>query len=69
MGVTVYTKSGCPYCKAAKESFEKQGVAFTEINVSNNPEKIAELEKLVGVGIVPVIVDDSKVTVGFNGGA
>ncbi len=69
MGITVYTKDGCPFCKAAKESFEKQGVAFTEINVSSNPAKIVELVRLAGVQKVPVIVDDGKVTVGFNGGA
>ena len=67
MAVTMYTKTGCPYCKAAKESFEKQGVAFTEINVTNNPEKITELERLAGARKVPVIVDNGKVTVGFNG--
>ncbi len=68
MAVTIYTKNGCPYCKAARESFEKQGLAFTEINVSNNPEKIDELVRLAGVRKVPVIVDGGKVTVGFNGG-
>lgn len=69
MAVTMYTRNGCPYCKAAKEYFENQGVSFTEINFSNNPEKIDELVKLAGVRKVPVIVDDGKVTVGFDGGA
>lgn len=69
MAVTMYTKDGCPFCKAAKDSFEKRGVAFTEINVSSNPEKIHELVRIAGVQKVPVIVDDGKVTVGFNGGA
>ncbi len=68
MAVVIYTKNGCPYCKAAKESFKKQNLDFTEINVSENPGKIGELVKLAGVRKVPVIVDDGKITVGFNGG-
>ncbi len=68
MSVTIYTKSGCPYCKAAKESFAKQNVQYTEINVTENPGKIDELVKIAGVRKVPVIVDKEKVTVGFNGG-
>ncbi len=68
MTLTIYTKNGCPYCKAAKESFKKQNLEFTEINVSEEPEKIPELVKLAGVRKVPVIVDNGKVTVGFNGG-
>ena len=39
-----------------------------EINISDNPNKIGELVKLAGVRKVPVIVDNGRVTVGFNGG-
>lgn len=68
MAATIYTKTGCPYCKAAKESFKKQNIDFIEINVSDHPDKIGELAKLAGVRKVPVIVDNGRVTVGFNGG-
>lgn len=66
--ITIYTKTGCPYCKAAKESFAQKNIKFNEINVSDNPDKIDELVKLAGVRKVPVIVDNGRVTVGFNGG-
>jgi len=68
VAVIIYTKAGCPYCKSAKESFKNQGVEFAEINVSENPDKIGELVKLAGIRKVPVIVDNGRVTVGFNGG-
>lgn len=68
MAVTIYTKTGCPFCKAAKESFSKKNVEFTEINVSNNPDKIEEIVKLAGVRKVPVISENGQITVGFNGG-
>ena len=67
-GITIYTKSGCPYCKAAKEDFDKQGVCYDEVNVTDKPEKIDELVKLSGVRKVPVIVENGKVTVGYKGG-
>jgi glutaredoxin 3 len=35
--VTIYTISPCPFCTAAKALLRKKGVAFTEINVSNDP--------------------------------
>ena len=68
MAVTIYTKTGCPYCSSAKEAFRKNNVEYVEINLTNNPEKIQELVKLAGVRKVPVIVEGGNVTVGFNGG-
>lgn len=67
--VTIYTKTGCPYCDAAKEHYKKQGVDFDEINVYNTAgakEKAIELSG--GKAIVPVIVENGCVKVGFNGG-
>ena len=67
--VTIYTKKGCPYCAAAKKHFTDQGTPFTEIDVHDTPgamQKVKELGK--GQSIVPVIVEDGRVTVGFGGG-
>jgi len=64
----LYTKTGCPYCAAAKKHFENEGRAFTEYNVTEQPEKKDELLKLSGGrAAVPVIIDGSEVTVGFGG--
>lgn len=68
MGMIIYTKNGCPYCAAARQFLEEQGNPFQEINVSQQPEKKEELIKVSGGSRVPVIVDGSQVTVGFNGG-
>jgi glutaredoxin len=67
--VTIYTKQGCPYCAAAKKHFGDQGVAFEEVDVHSTPgaiEKVRDLSN--GQNIVPVIVEDGRVTVGFGGG-
>ena len=67
--VTIYTKVGCPYCAAAMKHFSDQGVAVEEIDVyevAGAKEKANELTG--GENIVPVIVEDGRVTVGFGGG-
>lgn len=67
--VTIYTKTGCPYCAAAKKHYTDQGIAFTEINVSEQPDaKRTVLELTGGKAIVPVIVSNGHVQAGFGGG-
>ena len=68
MSITIYTKDGCPYCAKAVKSLQEKGAAFNEINVSKNPDRIGEMEKLSGGRKVPVVVENGMVTVGFGGG-
>lgn len=64
----LYTKTGCPYCAAAIQHFKNEGRPFTEFNITDQPEKKAELLKVSGgQAAVPVIVDGTEVTVGFGG--
>lgn len=46
--VTIYTKSWCPYCSAAKSLLARKGVALTEIEISGKPERRAEMEGRTG---------------------
>ncbi len=67
--VTIYTKKGCPYCAAAKKHYTDQGVKYKEIDVHDTPgaqDKVLKLTK--GEKIVPVIIEDGRVTAGFGGG-
>ena len=36
--IEIYTTPYCPYCIAAKELLNRKGVAFTEIDVSGDPQ-------------------------------
>jgi len=36
--ILIYTTTICPYCVMAKRLLDKKGVAYTEINVGNQPE-------------------------------
>lgn len=41
--VTVYSKSNCQPCRMTKRELQKAGVAFTEVNLDENPTVAAEL--------------------------
>jgi glutaredoxin 3 len=43
--IEVYTTPYCPYCTAAKDLLRSKGAEFTEIDVSMNPERMAEMVK------------------------
>ncbi len=67
--VTIYTKDGCPYCAAAKKHYTDNGVAFREIDIFKTDgakEKVLELSD--GQSIVPLIVENGEVKLGFGGG-
>lgn len=65
----VYTKPGCPYCRAAKDDMRRRGVPFEERDVTADDAALVEMLRLSGgEAIVPVIVQDNEVTVGFGGG-
>ena len=67
--VTIYTKDGCPYCAAAKKHYADNRIKFEEVNVFTTDgaqDKVIELTD--GQKIVPVIVEDGEVKIGFGGG-
>ena len=67
--IVIYTRPGCPYCAAAKHDLSGRGLSYEEINVESNPEARAEVMRLsAGTGVVPILVEGDKVTVGFGGG-
>jgi glutaredoxin 3 len=53
--VTIYTKSWCPYCHAAKELLTKKGVAFEEIDVADREKQDAMAKRASGRSTVPQI--------------
>jgi glutaredoxin 3 len=53
--VTIYTKSWCPYCSAAKDLLKQKNIAFTEIPVKSAAEQAAMARKANGRSTVPQI--------------
>lgn len=67
--VTIYTKPGCPYCAKALQHYRGNKIDFDEVSVKDNFDVQQKVTTLTGgKRIVPVIVDKSEVTVGWNGG-
>jgi len=54
--VVIYTRAYCSYCDWAKELLERKGVAFTEIDVTGNRDRRAEMvERASGRSTTPQI--------------
>lgn len=65
--VIIYGTDTCPFCNQAREAYGDRAVY---INVDKDSAKLAEMLKLSGGRReVPVIVEDGRVTVGFQGEA
>jgi glutaredoxin 3 len=63
--VIVYTTSTCPYCNAAKDLLRRKGVAFREIDVSDDAEFDA-LIKRTGWKTVPQVFIGEKMIGGYR---
>ena len=54
--ITIYTKSSCPYCVAAKALLASKDAAFTEIDIGRDPGRRPEMiERSGGRYTVPQI--------------
>lgn len=67
--VILYTHPDCAFSSAAKMDYRKRKVAYEEVDLSQQEDRIPELLALTkGERITPVIVEDGAVTIGFKGG-
>jgi glutaredoxin len=69
--VTIYSTDTCHFCHLAKDYFNAHNIAYTDINVGNDPVRRAEMIEMTGQMGVPVISiteenADPIVIVGFN---
>ena len=61
--VTIYTKTWCPYCMAAKDLLTQKGVTFEEIEITGKaPERAEMIRRAGGRSTVPqVFIGDRHV--------
>jgi glutaredoxin 3 len=64
--VVIYTTSYCPYCFRAKLLLRSKKVDFEEIDVTDDPERRAEMERLSRRHTVPQIFIDGKSIGGYD---
>jgi mycoredoxin len=46
--VTMYSTSWCGYCRRLKGQLDREGIAYTEINIEEHPESATFVEKANG---------------------
>ena len=65
--VTMYTKTFCGYCMAAKRSLNNRGIEFEEINIQSEPDLRREmLDRAEGRFTVPQIFIDDQAVGGYT---
>ncbi|HEM5035992.1 TPA: glutaredoxin-like protein NrdH [Streptococcus suis] len=65
--VTIYSKNNCVQCKMSKKFLDQHNVAYTEINLDEQPEYIEHVKSL-GFSAAPVIETENEVFSGFQPG-
>ncbi len=55
--VTIYSTSWCGYCRRLKGQMEREGIAYTEINIEQDPESAKFVEQVNnGNQLVPTVL-------------
>jgi len=63
--LVMYGARWCPYCKKAREFFQDKGIAFTELDVEQDPEAQARYQLIRSSGY-PLIYVGAKRFEGFD---
>jgi GrxC family glutaredoxin len=64
--VIVYTTNYCPYCFGAKAFLRAKNIEFEEIDVTDDPPRRAEMERLSARRTVPQIFIDGQSIGGYD---
>jgi glutaredoxin len=66
--LVVYTRPDCSYSDALLHDLDKDGIEYRQIDLSEHPELVVELERLTGgERLTPVMVEGDLVIVGYHG--
>ncbi len=63
---TLYVKTGCPYCRAAKEYLDEHQIAYEEIDVRGKSELMKKLHDISGQEKTPTLDWDGEVLADFG---
>jgi glutaredoxin 3 len=63
--ITVYTTDPCSFCIRVKQLLAARELAYTEVNLSKDPEGRARLVELTGMLSFPQVVIGDEVIGGF----
>ena len=64
--VVIYTTDYCPYCTGAKSLLRSKNIDFEEIDITHDPARRAEMERLSQSWTVPQIFIDGQPIGGYD---
>ncbi len=64
--IIVYGTATCPYCQQLKSYLKENNIAFEDFDVSQNQEKLKEMQDKSGQMGVPVVDIDGEIIKGFD---
>jgi glutaredoxin 3 len=64
--VVIYITNYCPYCFRAKALLRSKEVEFEEVDVTDDPDRRTEMERLSGRRTVPQIFIDAQPIGGYD---
>ena len=65
MSVTVYTKPHCVQCEATKRQLRRQGIDFTAVDLTGDPEALRTVRQ-AGFKQAPVVMTDDASWSGYR---
>lgn len=66
MQIQIYSINNCGYCEAAKSFLKSKGLAFSEINITDDIQKRHELVEKTNHRTMPQIFIDDKFIGGYT---
>ena len=63
--VTVYSTPNCVQCRMTKQLLERERIEFTELDLTEHPDKLEEF-KAQGFTAAPIVTTDKKIWSGFR---
>jgi glutaredoxin len=63
---TLYVKRGCPYCKAAMNYLEQEGIGYAQVEVRGDPDAMKKLEEISGQTKTPTLVWHGDILANFG---
>ena len=64
--IRLFVKPGCPWCREAKDWLDEHGLRYETVNVIADAAAFAEMERLSGQTLAPVIAVDGHVLADFG---
>ena len=63
---TLFVKRGCPYCRAAMNQLDQEGIRYEQVEVRGDPDAAAQLEEISGQTKTPTLVWNGEVLANFG---